>query len=54
MEQALGTFLEWTSVRQVLLNCVKPTPESVFSDIIDPVINAAFVLEKQAAETILQ
>ncbi len=36
--------------RQVLLNCVKPTPESIFGDLIDPDINGAISLAKDRIE----
>ncbi len=41
---------ERRTVRQVLLNCVKPTPKSIFGDLIDLDVNEAISLAKDRIE----
>ncbi len=46
----LGPPYTSRTVRQVLLNCVKPTPESIFGDQINIDVNAAINLAKDRIE----
>ncbi len=41
---------ERRTARQVLLNCVKPKPESIFGDLIDLDVNEAISLAKDRIE----
>ncbi len=41
---------ERLTARQILLNCGKPTLESIFGDLIDPDISAAINLAKDGTE----
>ncbi len=53
MELALNCILKMDErrvVRQVLLNCVKPTPESILGDIIDTDVQATISLAKDIIE----
>ncbi len=46
----LGRIDARRTVRQVLLNCVKPTPDSIFGELIDPDVNAAISVAKDKIE----